>query len=220
MQLKHQALVDLARGIEPLWTSDEELDYLAEAALTARRIVEIGSWHGRSAKVLAAASPGQVYCVDIFVNGSEAAFRRNLARELHGGKVWTFQASSEIAAPWVRAALGWLPLDLIWVDDGHRYEDVRRDIEAYYDLLRPGGVFLGHDYYAGNEVARAVHDLLPCYTLPCGTIWRWQKPMPMPEGLDDCPAVWELCCGLPALPGLCSEPTCPVCGHVECKGHK
>lgn len=40
-------------------------------------------------------------------------------------------------------------LDFVYVDAGHTYEDVRTDLHAWFDRIRPGGLFSGHDYTDG-----------------------------------------------------------------------
>lgn len=37
-------------------------------------------------------------------------------------------------------------MDLIYIDGNHTYTSVTRDLENYYQKLRPGGIFLGHDF--------------------------------------------------------------------------
>lgn len=37
-------------------------------------------------------------------------------------------------------------LDIAYLDAGHRYEDVKRDLEAWYPKVKPGAVMAGHDY--------------------------------------------------------------------------
>jgi hypothetical protein len=52
--------------------------------------------------------------------------------------------------------------DLIFVDAGHRYEDVIRDLELYYPKVKKGGVFCGHDFkHDGVRKAVAEYFNLP-----------------------------------------------------------
>jgi predicted O-methyltransferase YrrM len=50
------------------------------------------------------------------------------------------------------------PFDFIFVDGDHSYEATLADCEAYYPLLKKGGIFCGHDYSALESVHRAVDD--------------------------------------------------------------
>lgn len=43
------------------------------------------------------------------------------------------------------------PLDWVYVDGNHHLPQVRKDIEQYWRLVKPGGVMGGHDYYTKNE---------------------------------------------------------------------
>lgn len=171
------SIVSLSDRIEPKWTSDRELKYLAELAQTSKHFIEIGSWYGRSAKVISHSLPenGILYCVDIFWEGSEKIFRENMKEEISSGKVKVFVGSSDEASPRVREALKGELVDVIWIDDGHLYKDVERDINYYRDFLKPGGLLIGHDYYIDTDVARAVQNILPGFNIVEGTtIWRWK----------------------------------------------
>ena len=41
-------------------------------------------------------------------------------------------------------------LDFVYLDARHDYESVKRDLELWYDKIRPGGIFAGHDYLDGD----------------------------------------------------------------------
>jgi predicted O-methyltransferase YrrM len=54
-------------------------------------------------------------------------------------------------------------VDLVHLDGAHDYGSVRRDMEAWWSLLRPGGLFIGDDYFAENmwpEVKQATDEFL------------------------------------------------------------
>lgn len=36
--------------------------------------------------------------------------------------------------------------DIVYIDAGHSYEDVKRDLEAWIPKVKPGGVIAGHDF--------------------------------------------------------------------------
>ena len=42
-------------------------------------------------------------------------------------------------------------LDFVYIDASHRYDPVRRDLNAYFPLITFGGLIAGHDYYEGTE---------------------------------------------------------------------
>jgi len=40
-------------------------------------------------------------------------------------------------------------LDFVYIDARHDYESVKEDLNAWYDKVKPGGIFAGHDYVDG-----------------------------------------------------------------------
>ena len=139
---------------------------LAELA-AGGHCLEIGSLFGRSASYLARTAR-KVVCVDHFVVGFDwhgrhlefpiyHDFRRNLADHanivavcMHSEK--EADAAAEIIAEGI--------FDLVFIDAGHSYEDVRRDIARWLPKVRSGGMAVFHDYdnpqYPG--VRRAVDE--------------------------------------------------------------
>jgi hypothetical protein len=41
-------------------------------------------------------------------------------------------------------------LDFVFIDARHDYESVLEDLEVWFDKVRPGGIFAGHDYVDGE----------------------------------------------------------------------
>lgn len=162
------------------WTDPKELAWLAEQATKRKNVVEIGSYMGRTAKLFALACPGPVICVDHFETaGVDAVFKHFLADEIDSGKVTLLQMES------VDAARRWKelrhpPIDMIFIDGAHLYDDVAGDIKVWLPLVAKGGLICGHDYYIEkdglNPVARAVHDHLQNVTRPCLSLWACQLP--------------------------------------------
>lgn len=75
----------------------------------------------------------------------------------------------------IEAASRLYPLDLLYIDGSHRYEDVKSDIINYSKLVVPGGIMVIDDccnsfhmpwgYFQGiEEVTKAVDELLPPFT--------------------------------------------------------
>ncbi len=164
------------------WMSTAELLWLAEQAQQHRRIVEVGSWLGRSAVALAGNCPGWVYCVDLWdgnlapgISGGGwtaeacyAAFKANTA----GRRVLTFRGPSASAAVLMQSQR----FDMIFLDADHSYEAVRADIQAWRPLLSPGGLLCGHDFSEEFDgVRRAVRELLPGFGLGPGWLWYWRE---------------------------------------------
>eukprot|EP00929_Paragymnodinium_shiwhaense_P107715 TRINITY_DN74085_c0_g1_i1.p1 TRINITY_DN74085_c0_g1~~TRINITY_DN74085_c0_g1_i1.p1 ORF type:complete len:466 (-),score=66.54 TRINITY_DN74085_c0_g1_i1:607-2004(-) len=52
-------------------------------------------------------------------------------------------------------------LDIVFVDGGHEYEDVRADLAAWWPKVRPGGILAGHDFSLQHDgVPTAVSEFL------------------------------------------------------------
>jgi predicted O-methyltransferase YrrM len=170
------------------WMAESELEYLAGLAEDSNndliekkgRILELGSWKGRSTSVLAQHTQGLVIAVDTWrgsvehqpqLKGRPASgvlqdFTANVSRY---GNVWPLIANSQDAAHIV--ALARLKFDLIFIDASHDYESVKADIQAWMPFLSRWGVLCGHDYMRWG-VKKAVHELVPHHRLvPNTSIW-------------------------------------------------
>jgi predicted O-methyltransferase YrrM len=150
----------------------------AAAVAPGGRVVEIGSFRGRSAIVLASAG-ADVVCVDPHAGSDRGpreiaadagrgdadleAFRANLARAGVAARVRHVRAFSD-------AALGEVPgpVDVLFVDGAHRIVPARADIRRWGDRVRPGGRMLVHDAWSSIGVTLA----LLTTTLP-GRRWRY-----------------------------------------------
>ncbi len=170
------------------WMTATELEWLAQEAARHVAIVEIGSWHGRSTKALATATPGQVIAVDHFQGCPEdpqfvlvdqtqksagldarTAFHRNLKTEMDANKVVLIEKESTEAA----AAMNGFKADMIFIDGSHDTDSVKKDIIAWRPKLSENGLLCGHD---GNDprVKAALNELLPGWRIAAGTIWEYQ----------------------------------------------
>lgn len=56
-----------------------------------------------------------------------------------------------------------LPIDVVFIDAAHDYDNVMADISAWWPLVRPKGFLAGHDFnpHSFPEVCRAVQDHFP-----------------------------------------------------------
>jgi len=61
-------------------------------------------------------------------------------------------------------------LDFVFIDAGHGYKSVSKDILAYKNILKKDGWMLGHDIDF-PEVNRAVEDLIGKYQIGPDNVW-------------------------------------------------
>ena len=164
------------RGVEG-WMSDDQARALwgrAAALASGSQIVEIGSYRGRSAIVLARAAAGSgahLTAIDPHagndrgprqIEGSpdegeedHSAFRENLSRAGVAGAVRHVRRPSQDALEAVQG-----PLDLLYVDGAHRYRPARDDIANWGERVRPGGHLMVHDAFSSVGVTLAQLRLL------------------------------------------------------------
>lgn len=148
----------------PGWLTDEEGRVL-RALAQGKRVLEIGSYCGRSTLWLAG-SAESVVAVDTFdsrycpTQGStRAELERNLARHGVANKVDVVKATTVNAVRMLDKtgdAFG-----LIFVDGSHDYASVRQDIELTLPLLAEDGLMVFHDYGSPTDpgVKQAVDDV-------------------------------------------------------------
>jgi precorrin-6B methylase 2 len=123
-------------------------------------VVEIGSYRGRSTitagrALLARASGGTLYAIDPQDDDSFQQLRTNLTRAGVEPVVRLIRATSRDARREFRPE----PIDLIFIDGSHEYEDVRDDLGQWLPLLRPGGTVALNDPFWW-DVARAIRERL------------------------------------------------------------
>jgi predicted O-methyltransferase YrrM len=162
-------------GVEG-WLTDAQARRLFERARALpgeARVVEIGSYRGRSAIVLALAMPAGAEFVAIDPHAGtdrgprqlhgtsedgerdNAAFRANLDRAGVAGRVRHVRLPSRDA---LTAVAG--EVDLLYVDGAHRYGPARDDIARWGARVRPGGTMLIHDAFSSVGVTLASARLL------------------------------------------------------------
>jgi predicted O-methyltransferase YrrM len=160
-----------ADGVEG-WLTQEQARRLWDAAAAlspAARIVEIGSFRGRSAIVLAlAAAEGvEVVCVDPHLGSDRgpqeiaarpalgaadlAAFEANLARAGVAGRVRHVRALSQAALAEVDGHV-----DVLFVDGAHRFGPARADLAEWGARVFPRGRMLVHDAFSSVGVTLAL----------------------------------------------------------------
>jgi predicted O-methyltransferase YrrM len=183
-QHRHAASFDVAwaaaRDVEGWLTETQGRRLFAAAAGVAPggRVVEIGSFRGRSAIVLAGAGV-DVVCIDPHAGsdrgpreiapdaerGADDAhvFAENLARAGVADRVRHVRAFSDDALGLVPG-----PIDVLFVDGAHRFGPARSDLVRWGDRVRPGGRMLVHDAWSSVGVTLALLT-----TTVVGRRWRY-----------------------------------------------
>jgi hypothetical protein len=169
------AALAAADGVEG-WLSDGQARRLwdcASAVPPGGRVVEIGSFRGRSAIVLARAVSGaaEVVAIDPHagndrgpqeIHGSldqgeadHRAFLANLSQAGVAGSVRHVRRRSQEALGSVAGEI-----DLLYVDGAHRVRPAIDDIARWGARVRPGGRMLVHDSFSSVGVTLALLRLL------------------------------------------------------------
>lgn len=84
--------------------------------------------------------------------------------------------------------------DFIYVDGGHDYESVHRDLTLYYPKLKRGGIISGHDYIDkyGDGVIKAVDEFTSLHNLPIYLTGITDKGYDDTNGEEACSKSWIL----------------------------
>ncbi len=165
------------------WMMDDELEWLALQAASCQTIIEVGCWQGRSTLALADNTPGRVWAVDHWrgtagdphlaevrklggPNGLFAQFQRNIG-DRNNVTAMRMDANDAAAVCLPQFA------DLVFLDASHAYADVKRDIQTFRPLVKPGGILCGHDYACPSHpgVQQAVDECFPKVNRAGLSIW-------------------------------------------------
>lgn len=128
------------------------------------RILEIGSWEGRSALFFLNCFPhSTIVCVDTFLGSNdeihkyllkkglaiEDRFDRNLSD--HGRRVEKIKSRSGAALE--QMTVEGRKFDLIYIDGDHTYDGVMSDSIGAWGLVAAGGIIIWDDYRYGDRFA-------------------------------------------------------------------
>lgn len=114
-------------------------------------IVEIGSFMGRSTVSFGLGCRGtkkHIYAIDLFEGDGDMygqgdfqeRFRDNVRNCGVQEYVTDIRSHSlTVAKSWTR------PIDILFIDGSHAYEDVKADFEAFYPFVKKGGIVAFHD---------------------------------------------------------------------------
>lgn len=151
---------------------------MVKNATDGSHFVEVGSWKGRSASYLAVEIVNsdkaiKFDCVDTWQGSREhlSPISPFFQAELLKDEDWLYQEFIKNIAPVkeiinpvrttsLKAASAYADesLDFVFVDASHEYEDVLKDLHAWYPKIKKGGYIGGHDYIFYSGVRRAVNE--------------------------------------------------------------
>ena len=159
----------------PGWFNySETYDMIVDQIPDDGKIVEIGSFLGRSTHYLATSLMNankeqvKIYCVDTFEGSSEhvnlkipkdflSIFKENLKFFIGREMVIPVQGRSDSQQVLDRFDNG--SIDYIMVDGAHEHEPVLDDMENWWPKLKPEGVMFGDDFQL-ESVSQAVRQMM------------------------------------------------------------
>jgi len=169
----------LAQLTEDIQIIEGDLDIIKRLASTMDSVVEVGCWKGRTTKELLKLC-NKVYAVDHFMGSPEdisgdlakkfnvfSEFKKNVG--YHPNLVLLKGNSVDMAN-----RLNGDKVDMVFIDAGHTYEEVKADIEAW--LPKTKKIISGHDYdNYFDGVRQAVNEFAEGRELNVeGSVW-WVK---------------------------------------------
>jgi predicted O-methyltransferase YrrM len=164
------------------WFTDESCSTLAELVRQVEdipgRIVELGSWEGRSTLAIAGATGRQVDAVDTWRGARSDGYQLTQVKTRDVFAQWTANLADQphvtpYRMDWRRytSTIGG-PVALVFIDADHTYDEVSAQITAFLPLMSPGGIICGDDYPM-VQVWTAVRDRLGTVSVE-GPVWSWQ----------------------------------------------
>lgn len=171
--------IDKALAIEG-FMHPRELEWLAKEAGTHKRIAEVGSYYGRSTRAICDHALGEVHAYDDFFGPRDLAmdyrkrmkifskFQENLKEHIDSGILHIHDEDHALLQP-----EGFY--DMIFIDGGHKYPDIKRDLEKWMPAVADKGMICGHDYDLGYPgILRALSEAFEkgqVQVVPETTIW-------------------------------------------------
>jgi len=160
--------------------NQEDYEYLVRLIPDNGLMVEIGSFRGKSLASIADVIKEKnlkVFSVDIFdqveskeyVEPDVYAKKANMYQDFLA-TICKFRLNDFIVVHIMKSinaakllSKNGFEIDLVFIDADHSYEAVKADIEAWWPLLKDGGIMSGHDYckegVSWPGVHKAVHEM-------------------------------------------------------------
>jgi predicted O-methyltransferase YrrM len=163
------------------WSSRPKLHVLAQLCRHSRQIIEVGTYRGRSARAFFDNAPPAMKMIVVdawaynergiqITSRDKQAFMSNLKDVMP--RIDIYHHFSHEAADMIETAYGLRFADLVYIDGGHDYETVKRDIALYKRFVKPTGILCGDDYHKNwPGVVQAVNEAFGKPTVK-STIWH------------------------------------------------
>ena len=171
------------------WFNYEDLySYVVKKFNTESHFVEVGVWKGMSAcfmavEIINSGKNIKFDCVDTwgFVETSN-----EISKDQCENLYETFLLNIKPVQDKINIVRGisWEmssnydneSLDFVFIDAGHDYDSVMKDITSWYPKIKPGGIIAGHDYHFDVGVYPAVNEFFKGKTIKqMGACWVHEK---------------------------------------------
>jgi len=123
--------------------------FMLTVEFNLRRIVELGTREGESTVALLQAAKqinGKVLSIDI----DPCLRAKKLIRKYGLQKYWKFIQADDLAVKWDK------PIDHLFIDTTHTFNQTLRELEKYEPLVRLGGIITMHDIGSSQGVLSAI----------------------------------------------------------------
>jgi Methyltransferase domain len=166
------------------WGSDHPILTRAIELVRPTRMVEVGSWKGRSAinmakHIKALGLDCELVCVDTWLGSPEHWMKWNpdwyaSLKIEHGRPQLYYTFLSNVVANEVTDVITPFPntsenaatvfqrvgakFDIAYIDSAHEFVPVMRDLALYWELLSDNGILIGDDYIEWPEVTAAANQ--------------------------------------------------------------
>ena len=150
-------------------------------------LVEVGVWKGHSISFLAKkikqlGYDAKIYAVDLFEDTIDEDWNKNLKGEIsvisqiYNKVLDNIQVREMITdlkgVSWEMAnKFDDNSVDFVFIDAGHDYDSVVKDINAWLPKIKKGGIISGHDYFNPCGVKQAVDELITDLKISEDKIW-------------------------------------------------
>lgn len=154
------------------WTAPHQAEELIRLS-TGKVVLELGTWQGYTAVAMAIFAKA-VMTIDTHVGDKDTIalkgevftlpiFMSNVLKYNVQDKIVTIVGFTKEVLP-LLYTLG-NRFDMIFIDAGHYYEEVKTDTELSYLLLELGGTMSWHDYYNSPGVNQTVNETVEKYSM-------------------------------------------------------